>query len=58
MLGKHPKDNPCTKHIDVKYRYVCEVVKKIIDVVHVPTGDMFADESVAKLSFALRSTFL
>ena len=43
-LGKNPKDHPRTKHIDVKYHYVREVVQnKIIDVVHVPTGDMVAD---------------
>ena len=43
-LAKNPKDHPRTKHIDVKYHYVREVIQnKKIDVVHIPTGDMLAD---------------
>ena len=43
-LAKNPKDHPRTKHIDVKYHYVREVIQEnVINVVYIPTGEMVAD---------------
>ena len=43
-LSKNPKSHTRTKHIDIKYHYVREVVeKKEIDLVYCPTEKMIAD---------------
>ena len=54
-LGRNPKDHPRTKHIDVKFHYVRDVIeRKKMDVTYCPTGDMVADtltKSLAKPKF-------
>jgi hypothetical protein len=49
FIGSNPVQEIHTKHIDVKYHYVCEcIVDKQIVLYHVPTEDNTADISVLK----------
>jgi hypothetical protein len=55
FIGSNPVQEICTKHIDVKYHYVCEciAVKKIV-LYHVPTEDNTADiftKNLGRLKF-------
>ena len=43
-LSKNPKYHSRTKHIEVQYHYIRECVDKgLIELEHVPTGEMQAD---------------
>lgn len=43
-LAKNPKDHPRTKHIDIKYHYVRElIIDNQVELQYCPTSDMLAD---------------
>ena len=43
-LSRNPKSHPRTKHIDIKFHYVREVIeKKKMELVYCPTEKMIAD---------------
>jgi hypothetical protein len=58
FIGSNPVQEICTKHIDVKYHYVCEciVVKKIV-LYHVSTEDNTADIFIKNLGRLKFETF-
>ena len=43
-LARNPKDHPRTKHIEVKYHFIRDMIaRKRMDVIYCPTGEMVAD---------------
>ena len=50
-LAKNPKNHPKTKHIDIKYHYIRELVmSNQIEIQYCPTSDMLADIFTKDLS--------
>ena len=44
LVAHNPVNNKRTKHIDIKFHYVCEaVLNNVIELVYCPTKEMLAD---------------
>lgn len=53
-LAHNDQFHPCTKHINIRYHYTCELVQaNTIEIEYCPTGDMVADVVTKGLSRTL-----